>query len=51
MAESLLFFLRSFFDLQLHELFQNLFAVIARLHFLFDVQDLAILAHDKSDSV
>jgi hypothetical protein len=44
------FLLRSFLDLQLHELFQNLFAVIAGFHFLFDVQNFAILANDESGS-
>jgi hypothetical protein len=49
------FLLRSFFDLQLHEFFDNLFAVVTRLHFIVfadadDVQNLAVLAHDESDS-
>ena len=45
-------FLRgSFFDLQLCKFFENLVGVFSGLHFLLDVQDLAILAHDESDSV
>lgn len=39
------------FDLQLCQFIKNLFGMLAGLHLLFDVQNLAVLAHDESDAV